>query len=162
VAWLTIAASLAGLSPASARAAETRRTVEAEQGSAQLTLDDLRTFTDVFNQVRRNYVEEVDDRTLLESAIRGMLLELDPHSAYLPGEDYQQLEDNAQGRYTGIGIDVQVQDGRIVVKAVINDSPADEAGINPRDIITSIEGEPVSGRHLPDAIDDLMGEAGTS
>ena len=160
--WLTIAASLAGLSAVSARAAEKTEAVEAAQGSAQLTLDDLRTFTDVFNQVRRNYVEEVDDRTLLESAIRGMLLELDPHSAYLPGEDYQQLEDNAQGRYTGIGIDVQVQDGRIVVKAVINDSPADEAGINPRDIITSIEGEPVSGRHVPDAIDDLMGEAGTT
>lgn len=162
VAWLTIAAALGALSPASALAAEHTDAVEAPQGSAQLTLDDLRTFTDVFNQVRRNYVEEVDDRTLLESAIRGMLLELDPHSAYLPGQDYQQLEDNAQGRYTGIGIDVQVLDGRIVVKAVINGSPADEAGINPRDIITSIDGKPVRGRHLPDAIDDLMGEAGTA
>jgi carboxyl-terminal processing protease len=155
---LTLAASLTALAPAIVRAAEDAAPAEAPHGSAQLTLDDLRSFTDVFNQVRRNYVEEVDDRTLLESAMRGMLLELDPHSAYLPGADYQELEDNAQGRYVGIGIDVQAQDGRIVVKAVINGSPADEAGINPRDIITSIDGKPVKGRHLPDAIDELMGE----
>jgi carboxyl-terminal processing protease len=159
--WLTIAMALAAPSPVGAQAAEDAETAAAPHGSAQLTLDDLRTFTDVFNQVRRNYVEEVDDRTLLESAIRGMLLELDPHSAYLPGDDYRSLEDNSQGRYSGIGIDVQVQDGRIVVKAVINGSPADEAGINPRDIITSIDGEPIKGRHLPDAIDELMGDPGS-
>jgi carboxyl-terminal processing protease len=160
-ALLTIVGSLVALLPAHARAAETAEAAAAPHGSAQLTLDDLRTFTDVFNQVRRNYVEDVDDRTLLDSAIRGMLLELDPHSAYLPGADYQHLEDNAQGRYSGIGIDVQEQDARIVVKAVINGSPADAAGINPRDIITSIDGKPVKGRHLPDAIDDLAGEPGT-
>jgi carboxyl-terminal processing protease len=161
-AWLTIVVSLAALSPAGARAAEDTDTAAAPHGSAQLTLDDLRTFTDVFNQVRRNYVEEVDDRTLLESAIRGMLVELDPHSAYLPGDDYRNLEDNSQGRYSGIGIDVQVQDGRIVVRAVINGSPADEAGINPRDIIIAIDGEPIKGRRLPDAIDELLGEPGST
>jgi carboxyl-terminal processing protease len=160
-ALLTIVGSLAVLSPAGARAAADADPAAAPHGSAQLTLDDLRTFTDVFNQVRRNYVEEVDDRTLLESAIRGMLLELDPHSAYLPGDDYRNLEDNSQGRYSGIGIDVQVQDGRIVVKAVINGSPADEAGINPRDIITSIDGEPIKGRQLTDAIDELLGVPGS-
>ncbi len=74
-----------------------------------MTLDDLRTFTDVFNQVRRNYVEEVDDHTLLDSAIRGMLLELDPHSSYIPESDYQDFEDSSKGRYSGIGIDVQLR-----------------------------------------------------
>jgi carboxyl-terminal processing protease len=162
VAWLTLAASLVAPFPASAQAAEDAEPAAAPHGTAQLTLDDLRTFTDVFNQVRRNYVEEVDDRTLLESAIRGMLLELDPHSAYLPGDDYRNLEDNSQGRYSGIGIDVQAQDGRIVVKAVINGSPADDAGINPRDIITAIDGKPVEGRHLPIAMDELMGEPGST
>lgn len=142
-------------------AAETPEPEESPRGTAQLTLDDLRTFTDVFNQVRRNYVEEIDDRTLLESAIRGMLLELDPHSAYLAGDDYRDLEDNSQGRYSGIGIDVRAEDGRIVVKAIINGSPADEAGINPGDVITSIDGRAVRGRHLPDAIDELMGKPGT-
>jgi len=141
--------------------AESPPPVDRPSASAQLTLDDLRTFTDVFNQVRRNYVEEVDDHTLLESAIRGMLLELDPHSAYLPGDDFRHLEDSSDGRYTGIGIDVHASDGRIVVRAVINGSPADEAGIGPGDIITSIDGEPIKGRYLPDAIDSLLGEPGT-
>lgn len=149
------------LLPVASRAAEDAQPVEPPRGSAQLTLDDLRSFTDVFNQIRRNYVEEVDDRTLLESAIRGMLLELDPHSAYLPGDDYRNLEDNSEGRYVGIGIDVAAEHGLIVVKAVINGSPADEAGINPGDIITSIDGRAVRGRHLPDAIDELMGDPGT-
>lgn len=149
------------LLPVASRAAEDAEPAEPPRGSAQLTLDDLRSFTDVFNQVRRNYVEEVDDRTLLESAIRGMLLDLDPHSAYLPDDDYRNLEDNSEGRYVGIGIDVAAENDLIVVKAVINGSPADEAGINPGDIITSIDGRAVRGRYLPDAIDELMGDPGT-
>lgn len=131
------------------------------RGAAQLTLDDLRTFTDVFNLVRRNYVEEVDDHTLLNSAIRGMLMELDPHSDYIPRTDYQNFEDNSQGRYSGIGIDVHVEDDRIVVRAVINSSPADEAGINPGDTITAIDGQPVQNRPLQQAIDELLGEPGS-
>lgn len=134
---------------------------DAPRGSAQLTLDDLRTFTDVFNQVRRNYVEEIDDHSLLDSAIRGMLQELDPHSAYIPGSDFQAFEDNSQGRYSGIGIDVQGKDGLIHVRAVIDDSPADEAGLNPGDVITIIDGKAVEGRALQEAIDDLAGEPGT-
>lgn len=149
------------LLPVASPAADDAEPTEPPRGTAQLTLDDLRSFTDVFNQVRRNYVEEVDDRTLLESAIRGMLLDLDPHSAYLPGDDYRQLEDNSEGRYVGIGIDVAAENDLIVVKAVINGSPADEAGINPGDIITSIDGRAVRGRYLPDAIDELMGDPGT-
>jgi carboxyl-terminal processing protease len=130
--------------------------------AAQLTLDDLRTFTDVFNQVRRNYVESVDDRTLLESAIRGMLSELDPHSAYISGDDYRDLRDSSEGHYEGIGVDVEPRDGRIVVISVINDGPADRAGINPGDTITAIDGEPVEGRDPEEAIDTLLGEAGTT
>jgi len=126
--------------------------------AAQLTLDDLRTFTDVFNQARRNYVEQVDDKTLLEAAIRGMLLELDPHSSYLPEKKYQALDDVTRGRYSGIGIDVQVHHDRIVVNAIINDSPADQAGMNPGDVITSIDSQKVKGRSLPEAMDELKGE----
>ena len=129
--------------------------------AAQLTLNDLRTFTDVFNQVRRNYVEDVSDKELLDSAIRGMLMDLDPHSAYLARPDYKDLDDTSRGRYSGIGVNVQTVDYRIVVKAILNDSPADEAGLNPGDIITSIDGNPVKGQYLPDAIDSLDGEPGT-
>jgi carboxyl-terminal processing protease len=129
--------------------------------TAQLTLDDLRTFTDIFNQARKNYVEEVDDKTLLDAAIRGMLLELDPHSKYLPAKEYKELNDIARGRYSGIGIDVQAREGKIVVNAIINDSPADEAGMNPDDVITSINGSPVKGRPIPEAMDELLGKPDT-
>jgi carboxyl-terminal processing protease len=132
-----------------------------EPGAAQLTLNDLRTFSEVFSQVRRNYVEEIDDRTLLNAAINGMLSHLDPHSNYLPVEDYEKLSDSASGQYSGIGVDVGIQLQKIVVRSVIVPSPADSGGINPGDIITAVDGNPVKGRLLQDAIDELQGEPGS-
>jgi carboxyl-terminal processing protease len=126
--------------------------------AAQLTLDDLRTFTDIFNQARKNYVEQVDDQTLLNAAIRGMLHELDPHSSYLPAKELEQLNDSALGRYSGIGIEVQDRDGKVVINAIINGSPADQAGLNPGDVITSINGIPVEGRPSNEAMDELQGK----
>ena len=138
--------------------------VPAGPGSSdtQLTLDDLRTFTDVFSQIRRNYVEEVDDKTLLNAAIKGMLSDLDPHSSYLPADDYKQLDDSAHGRFSGIGVDVGIQGRKIVVRRVISPSPADRGGINPGDIITAIDGNPVRGRLLRDALDEIRGEPGST
>ncbi len=154
---------LAGVPCVHAQGTDPNESGEATSGKvSQLTLDDLRTFTDVFNQARRNYVEDVDDKTLLDAAIRGMLLELDPHSSYLPVKEYEELNDAAEGRYSGIGIDVRAQDGKIEVQAIINDSPADQAGMNPGDIITSIDGQPVKGRFLPDAMDELLGPPDTT
>lgn len=129
--------------------------------SSSLNLDDLRTFTDVFNQVRRNYVEEVDDKQLMEAAITGMLSKLDPHSSYLPGDDYEDLDHNSRGEYVGIGVDVAAEDGRVVVRKVLVPSPADSAGINPGDVFTSIAGKPVKGRKLQESMDDLGGPAGS-
>jgi len=128
---------------------------------SSLNLDDLRTFTDVFNQVRKNYVEEVDDKELLEAAISGLLSELDPHSAYLPGDDYEDLDNNSRGEYVGVGVDVAAEDGRVVVRKVLVPSPADSAGINPGDVFTSIAGKSVKGRNLQEAIDDLSGPPGS-
>ncbi len=128
----------------------------------QLTLDDLRTFTDVFSQIRRNYVMEVDDRTLLNAAINGMLSKLDPHSSYLPADDYKQLDNSARGRYSGIGVDVGIQGHKIVVRSVITPSPADRGGINPGDIITSIDGNPIRGRRLQESINEMQGEPGST
>jgi len=126
-----------------------------------LTLDDLRTFTDVFSQIRNNYVEPVDDKTLLNAAINGMLSELDPHSAYLLADQFRDLDESSRGRFNGIGVNVDIVDQRIVVQAVIAPSPADSAGINPRDIIVSIDGRQVKGRNLQEAIDELRGEPGS-
>jgi carboxyl-terminal processing protease len=155
-------AFLAGISTCFAQEENQATALDGNPGrAAQLTLDDLRTFTDVFNQARKNYVEEVDDKTLLEAAIRGMLLELDPHSEYLTQKSYQDLNDTSSGRYSGIGIDVRASEGRIVVNAVINDSPADQAGMNPGDTITSIDGRRVKGRPLRAAMDELQGDPDT-
>ncbi len=129
--------------------------------SKALSLDDLRTFTDVFSQIRNNYVEPVDEKWLLNAAINGMLSELDPHSAYLPDERFRNLDESSRGRFSGIGVNVDIVDRRIVVQAVIAPSPADSAGINPRDVIISIDGRPVKGRNLREAIDELRGEPGT-
>ena len=126
-----------------------------------LTLDDLRTFTDVFSQIRNNYVEPVDDKMLLNAAINGMLSELDPHSAYLLDDQFRDLDESSRGRFNGIGVNVDIVDQRIVVQAVISPSPADSAGINPRDVIISIDGREVKGRNLQDAIDELRGEPGS-
>ena len=157
-----ILASLASVSMVFAQDGNETVTEQEQAGrAAQLTLDDLRTFTDVFNQARKNYVENIDDKTLLDAAIRGMMQELDPHSSYMPAREYEHLNDTARGRYSGIGIEVRAVEGRIEVNAIITDSPADQAGMNPGDIITSIDGQPVKGRYIPDAMDELLGQPGT-
>lgn len=159
---LTLLLALTMASTAAAQGSEqSAQTGEQQNPQAQLTLDDLRTFTDIFNQARNNYVEEVDDKTLLDAAVRGMLLELDPHSSYLPAKKYQELNDSSRGRYSGVGIDVQTRDGKIIVNAIIDGSPADKAGLNPGDVITSINGEEVRGRFLPDAVDEISGDPET-
>ncbi len=128
---------------------------------AQLSLDDLRTFTDIFNQVRNNFVEETDDHALLNAAIRGMLSELDPHSAYMEADEFRQLDNNSQGRYSGIGVEVSIQGKRINVVFVMEGGAADKAGVVAGDIITSIDQTDLRGQNLQSAIDSLRGEAGT-
>ena len=133
---------LAGVATGPALAFQASEATESPPPPA-LSLDDLRTFTDVFTQIRNNYVEPVDDKALLNSAINGMLSDLDPHSAYLLDDEFDDLDENSRGRFDGVGVNVQIVDRRIVVQAVISPSPADEAGINPRDVILSIDGRPV-------------------
>ncbi|HEY5775624.1 MAG TPA: S41 family peptidase [Xanthomonadales bacterium] len=129
---------------------------------AQLSLDDLRTFTDVFNQVRNNFVEELDDHTLLNAAIRGMLSELDPHSSYMEADEFRQLDDDSRGRYSGIGVEVIVQNNQIKITYVIDGGAADKAGIVAGDIVTSIDQVDLRKQNLQHAIDSLRGEAGST
>ena len=156
---LFLCAGLAVIAPATLLQAQ--ETANDETAARQLTLDDLRTFTDVFNQARRNYVENVDDKSLLDAAIRGMLSELDPHSGYLSPDDFEALDDYSRGRYSGIGVSLLAEDRQILVMEVVDGSPADESGMNPGDIITSIDGRPIKGRYVPDAVDELKGEPDT-
>jgi len=136
-------------------------TAAAEQDQVQLTLDDLRTFSDVFNQLRRNFVEPVDDHTLLDAAIRGMLATLDPHSAYLSPQEYQALNDSSHGRYIGIGVRLMTDDRSIVIEDVFPGSPAEQAGLVPGDAIIEVDEHPVSDGPAQESIERLGGEPGT-
>lgn len=129
--------------------------------AAPLPLNELRTFTEVLERIRTSYVEEVDDATLLENAIRGMLEGLDPHSAYLEPEAFQGLQDTTTGQFGGLGLEVGQEDGFIKVISPIDDTPASRAGIEPGDLIVKIDDHPVKGMSLMDAVDRMRGPAGS-
>jgi len=134
----------------------------ASKPGAQLSLDDMRTFTDVFNLVRSNFVEETDDHTLINAAIRGMLSELDPHSSYMEADEFRKLDNSSNGRYSGIGVEVIISNKQINVVLVMEGGAADKAGMVSGDIITSIDQKDLRGQDLQLAIDSLRGEAGSS
>jgi carboxyl-terminal processing protease len=131
-----------------------------EQG--ELPLRELRTFTDVFNQIRVGYVEEVDDKTLLEYAIRGMLNGLDPHSVYLSEEDFNDLQTSTSGEFSGLGLEVGMENGFVKVVSPIDGSPAAEAGLESGDIILKLGKKPVKGMNLGEAIEMMRGPKGTT
>ena len=151
---------LAGMPAQVLKAQETESAQES--APAQLTLDDLRTFTDVFRQIRENYVETVDDKTLMDSAIRGMLADLDPHSSFLTEEEYRNLNNASRGQYGGIGVEVQIRDSHIIVIAAMDGSPAQEAGIRSGDMIISINGKTVGNRTAQRSVRTLRGEPGSN
>lgn len=124
----------------------------------RLTLDELRAFSDVFNQLRNSFVEPIDDRTLLQAAIRGMLTELDPHSDYLLADAYEALNSASSSRYVGIGVRLRIDDNSIVVNEVFPGGPADKAGLASGDAIVSVEGEPVVDGETGTSIERLNGE----
>lgn len=132
----------------------------AEAGSA-LPLETLRTFTDVFSRIKKDYVEEVDDKVLLEYAIRGMLSGLDPHSAYLDAEEFHELQIGTSGEFGGLGIEVGMEDGFVKVIAPIDDTPAQRAGIQAGDLIIRLDDTPVKGMSLNDAVKMMRGKRGT-
>ena len=126
-----------------------------------LPLDELRTFTEVFAKVKNDYVEGVDDRKLLESAIRGMLEGLDPHSAYLDKDAFTELQEGISGEFGGLGIEVGIEDGFVKVIAPIDDTPAYRAGIKPGDLIIRLDDTPVKGMSLNDAVNKMRGKPGS-
>ncbi|WP_263147003.1 S41 family peptidase [Pseudomonas sp. RIT-PI-AD] len=128
---------------------------------APLPLDELRTFAEVLDRVKAAYVEPVDDKTLLENAIKGMLSNLDPHSAYLEPEAFEELQESTSGEFGGLGIEVGMEDGFIKVVSPIDDTPASKAGIQPGDLIIKIDGQPTKGLSMTEAVDKMRGKAGS-
>lgn len=127
-----------------------------------LPLDELRTFTEVFNQIRQSYVDPVDDKTLLENAVKGMLSGLDPHSAYLDKQSFGDLRANTSGEFGGLGLEVGMEAGFIKVIAPIDDTPAQKAGIEAGDVILKLDDRPLKGVSLSEAVNLMRGPKGSS
>lgn len=121
----------------------------------------LNLFGDVFERVRRNYVEEVTDKQLIEAAIQGMLSSLDPHSSYLDDESFKDMQVQTKGEFGGLGIEVSMENGFIKVISPIDDTPAFRAGVKPGDFITHLDGESVQGLTLNEAVDKMRGKVNT-
>lgn len=138
--------------------ATTAALAEAE-GNSYRTLDE---FMDVFQRVRSDYVDKVDDETLIKGAINGMLSSLDPHSSFLDARDFENLRTQTDGAYGGLGLSVTMEDGAVKVIAPTKGTPADRAGIKAGDYITHLNGELIYGGTLDDAVERMRGAPGTS
>lgn len=117
----------------------------------------LELFGDVFERVRKDYVEDVSDQELLESAINGMLTSLDPHSGYMAAEMFDDMQENTRGEFGGLGIEVTMEAGVVKVVSPIDDTPAARAGIQSGDYIIAIDGKPAIGLELSEAVDKMRG-----
>jgi len=126
-----------------------------------LPLDELRAFSEIFGRIKNNYVEPVDDKELLQNAIRGMLAGLDPHSTYLDLKDFKELREGTSGEFGGLGIEVTMEDGFVKVVSPIDDTPAALAGVLAGDLIIRLDDTPVKGMALNDAVDIMRGEPGS-
>ncbi|HEY9544887.1 MAG TPA: S41 family peptidase [Solimonas sp.] len=126
-----------------------------------LNFKDLQTIVELLNRVKPDYVGPVEDKTLIENAVRGMLAGLDPHSAYLDEDEFKDMNVITTGKFGGLGIEVQMQDGFVRVVSPIDDTPAAKAGIKPGDLIVKLDDTPVKGLSLSDAVDKMRGEPGT-
>lgn len=125
-----------------------------------LPLEELRIFTEIMHRIKLSYVEDIDDKTLLDNAIKGMIEGLDPHSAYLEPSDFTNLEASSLGEFGGLGIEVSLEDGVIKVITPIDETPAQRAGIEAGDLIIKLDGKAVRGMLLKNAVEMMRGAPG--
>ncbi len=142
--------------PEEPAAAKTEKPLE-----PRLPLNELRVFAEAFDRVSSAYVEEIDDRTLLENAIKGMLSQLDPHSAYLDRESYTDLQETTTGNYGGLGLEIGMEDGFVRVITPMDDTPAARGGVEPGDLIIQLDEKAVKGMSMSEAIEAMRGEPGS-
>jgi carboxyl-terminal processing protease len=126
-----------------------------------LPLEELRRFSEVFDRIKQAYVEPVDDKKVLEDAIRGMIAGLDPHSSYLEPDAFEELQEHTTGEFGGVGVEITQEDGFIRVISPIDDTPAEKAGIKAGDIITRVDGESVQSIGVDETINHMRGEPGS-
>ena len=152
----TDAATTAAAVPAAADAAK------AERPQPSISLEDIQTFVAVFRAVKDAYVEPVEDATLMQAAIKGLLGGLDPHSEYLDTRGVETLDEETTGEYAGLGVEVLMLEGSLRVIAPIDDTPASRAGIKPGDVILQIDGKPVTSENGTEAVEQLRGKPGSA
>ena len=145
---------------AAAQGSFAQEKVEEETASQEDVLAKMELFAEVFTRVRDHYVEEVDDKTLIEAALNGALSSLDPHSGYTPPADFVEQREAAKREYGGLGIEVSMEGGLVRVNYAIEEGPAYAAGIRPGDLITAVAGKSIRGMILDDAVADMRGLAG--
>ncbi len=131
------------------------------QSDPRNTYEYLDLFGEIFERVRTSYVEDVDEQKLIEAAIEGMLTSLDPHSAYLPPKNFQDMREQTRGEFGGLGIEVTMENGFVKVVAPIDETPAANAGLEAGDLVTNIDGESVLGLSLSEAVDRMRGPVGS-
>src|SRR5271170_5425444 len=134
-----------------------RQDISAATANSSDTYKDLNLFGEVFEVVRADYVGKVDDDALVESAINGMLTSLDPHSNYLNTKNFDDMKVQTRGEFGGLGIEVSMENGLIKVVSPIDDTPAARAGLKPGDLIVQLDGSPVQGMTLPEAVEKMRG-----
>ncbi len=135
--------------------------VLAEEPKQPLPMQELRAFAEIFGRIKENYVEPVEDKVLLEHAIRGMLAGLDPHSSYLNADEFSDLQEGTSGEFGGLGIEVGQEDGFIKVISPIDDTPAQRAGVKAGDLIVRLDEKPVKGMSLEEAVNLMRGKPGS-
>jgi len=158
---MKIAASLRALALLTSVALLPAATVGFAQVDGRVSPEFAKFFA-VYERIKANYVESVDDKTLIKGAIDGMLASLDPHSAYLEGAGFERLTTMIDGNYQGLGISVQMDDGAVKVVSPMKGSPAEKAGIKAGDYITHINGKLIYGLDIDDAVEQMRGPAGSS
>ncbi len=133
----------------------------AQSDEQQETYRQLGLFGDVFQRIRESYVDEVEDKDLVEAAITGMLSSLDPHSSYLDSDNYNSMQVQTKGRFGGLGIEVTLEKGMVKVVSPIDDTPAAKAGLQPEDYIIAVDDESIIGLQLSEAVEKLRGKVGS-
>jgi carboxyl-terminal processing protease len=162
--FVSIAATMAFLTvpaivPASAQDKADSKGVNGDKSELY---QQLNLFGDVLERIRRDYVEPVDEKSLIENAINGMLASLDPHSSYMNPKSYKDMQVQTRGEFGGLGIEVTMENGVIKVVSPIDDTPAAKAGLQSGDLIFALDGEPVQGMTLQEAVDKMRGKIGSS
>src|SRR6516164_10150010 len=139
---------------------DAKPTFSASSGDPNI-YQNVQLFGDVLERVRDLYVEKPDDNFLIESAINGMLTALDPHSSYLNAKNFREMQVQTRGEFGGLGIEVTMEQGVLRVVSPIDDTPASRAGLQANDVITHLDGTPIAGQTLEQAIDKMRGRVDT-